>query len=103
MPAWITSLLRDEVPVPMASAASTTTTSRPASASARAIARPTTPAPTTRQSIRSMRAGTDPHALHLHRHVALAGAALLGRDRDQGERANADRRRCELGDVANRA
>ena len=40
MPAWITSLLRDEVSVPMPSAASSTITSRPASARARATARP---------------------------------------------------------------
>ena len=55
MPAWITSLLRDEVSVPMPSAASRTITSRPASASARATARPTTPAPTTTQSTDSTR------------------------------------------------
>ena len=34
MPAWITSLLREEVSVPIASAASSTITSRPACASA---------------------------------------------------------------------
>src|SRR4051794_10292140 len=51
MPAWITSLLRDEMPVPMASAASATTTSCPACAAARATARPITPAPTTRTCI----------------------------------------------------
>src|SRR5215468_980293 len=51
MPPWITSLLRDEVPVPIASAASATITSCPASAAARAIASPTTPAPTTRTCI----------------------------------------------------
>src|SRR3546814_8780062 len=51
MPAWMTSELRELVPVPMASLASATSTSRPACASARATARPTTPAPTTMQSI----------------------------------------------------
>jgi hypothetical protein len=54
MPAWITSLLRDEVSVPTASAASSTTTSRPPSASARATASPMTPAPTTMHSTESM-------------------------------------------------
>ena len=55
MPAWITSLLRDDVSVPMPSAASSTMTSRPARASARATAKPTTPAPTTTQSTHSKR------------------------------------------------
>src|ERR1041384_160650 len=55
MPAWITSLLRDEVAVPMPSAASSTTTSRPACASRRVIARPTTPAPITTHSTLSIR------------------------------------------------
>src|SRR5258706_115328 len=50
----MTSLLRLEVSVPMPSAASSTTTSRPASANPRATANPTTPAPITMQSIRSM-------------------------------------------------
>src|SRR5258705_9359520 len=40
MPAWITSLLRDEVTVPIPSAASRMITSRPACASRRATARP---------------------------------------------------------------
>src|SRR6266404_6689397 len=53
MPAWITSELRELVCVPIASSASSTITSRPASASSRAIARPTTPAPTTTASTRS--------------------------------------------------
>src|SRR5436189_6486127 len=48
MPAWITSLLREETPLPMPPVASATLTSWPASAAARAIARPTTPAPMTR-------------------------------------------------------
>src|ERR1700680_1592227 len=50
MPAWITSLLRDEVTVPIPSAASRMMTSRPACASRRATARPITPAPTTTHS-----------------------------------------------------
>src|SRR3954471_21949819 len=54
MPAWITSLLRDEVTVPMPSAASRTMTSRPACASRRATARPITPAPMTTQSTLSI-------------------------------------------------
>ena len=49
----LTSLLRELVPVPMAFSASTTITSRPSRASARATARPTTPAPMTRQSSES--------------------------------------------------
>src|SRR5580698_9270786 len=55
MPAWITSLLRDEVTVPIPSAASRMMTSRPACASRRAIARPITPAPTTTHSTLSIR------------------------------------------------
>src|SRR5580704_12009456 len=51
MPAWITSLLREEIPVPIAPAASATTTSAPVSAAARATASPTTPAPTTKTCI----------------------------------------------------
>ncbi len=54
MPAWMTSELRELVPVPMASVASATSTSRPVRASARAIARPTTPAPMTTQSISAL-------------------------------------------------
>src|SRR3954447_8734945 len=53
MPAWMTSLLREEVSVPIPSAASRMITSRPACARARATARPTTPAPTTTQSTSS--------------------------------------------------
>src|SRR5919109_1788481 len=49
----MTSLLREEIPVPMAEAASATTTSCPASAAARATASPTTPAPTTSTCIRA--------------------------------------------------
>ena len=55
MPAWITSLLREEVTVPMPSAASSTITSRPACASRRATASPITPAPMTTQSTLSIR------------------------------------------------
>src|SRR5216684_4671343 len=47
----MTSLLREEMPVPMPDSASATITSCPASAAARATARPTTPAPTTRTCI----------------------------------------------------
>src|SRR5271163_3908034 len=53
MPAWMTSLLREDVSVPMPSAASRMMTARPACARARATARPTTPAPTTMQSMSS--------------------------------------------------
>src|ERR1700731_5300623 len=55
MPAWITSLLRDEVTVPTPSAASSTIPSRPASASRRAMARPIPPAPITTHSTLSIR------------------------------------------------
>ena len=54
MPAWTTSLLRELVSVPIASAASSTTTSRPDIARRRAIASPTTPAPTTTASTLSV-------------------------------------------------
>ena len=56
MPAWITSLLREDVTVPIASAASSRITSRPACASRRATARPITPAPITTHSTLSIRA-----------------------------------------------
>src|SRR5450755_2792888 len=59
MPAWITSLLRDEVTVPIPSAASRMITSRPACASRRATARPITPAPITTHSTLSI-SGSDP-------------------------------------------
>src|ERR1043165_4636497 len=48
MPPWITSLLREDTPLPMPLVCSATMTSCPFSAAARATARPTTPAPTTR-------------------------------------------------------
>jgi len=54
MPAWITSLLRELVSLPMASAASSTRTSLPATASARATARPMIPAPATTHSALSV-------------------------------------------------
>src|SRR5947209_243863 len=54
MPAWITSLLREETPLPMPPVASATITSWPASAADRAIARPTTPAPMTRTCMRGL-------------------------------------------------
>src|SRR2546421_346387 len=54
MPAWMTSELRELVCVPIASSASRMMTSRPAIASSRAIASPTTPAPTTTASTLSM-------------------------------------------------
>src|SRR6267154_2304038 len=60
MPAWITSLLRDEVAVPIPSAASRTITSRPACASRRATARPITPAPITTHSTLSIGGASDP-------------------------------------------
>jgi hypothetical protein len=50
MPAWMTSELRDDVPVPMALAASITRTSFPFRAKAAATDKPTAPAPTTTTS-----------------------------------------------------
>lgn len=50
MPAWMTSLLRELVPVPKVEAESRTKTSLPLEASSLAIAIPTTPAPITTQS-----------------------------------------------------
>src|SRR5215467_8266007 len=52
----MTSLLRELMPLPKRSAASRISTSRPRSARARAVASPTTPAPITTTSTRSMRA-----------------------------------------------
>ncbi len=49
----MTSLLREEVTLPIADSASSTSTSMPASAKARAVARPITPAPATTTSTRS--------------------------------------------------
>src|ERR1700720_178965 len=54
MPAWITSLLRELVSVPIADCASRIGVSRPRSAMARATANPTTPAPMTTHSIDSL-------------------------------------------------
>ena len=51
MPPWITSLLREDTPLPMPLVASATITSWPLRAAARATASPTTPAPTTRTCI----------------------------------------------------
>src|ERR1700722_14838760 len=65
MPAWMTSLLREEVPLPMWPSASVTMTSWPLSAACRAIARPTTPAPTTSICIISpLRQAVGRQALH---------------------------------------
>src|SRR5436305_15229577 len=50
MPAWMTSLLRDEVSKPMPYSRSSTMTSMPARPRARATASPTTPAPMTTHS-----------------------------------------------------
>src|SRR3954447_10272464 len=51
MPPWITSLLREETPLPIPPVRSATMTPWPRMASARAIANPTTPAPMTRTSM----------------------------------------------------
>lgn len=68
MPAWMTSLFRELVAVPMASAASRTMTSRPAIAIARATANPTTPAPITMQSVVSVTVSAIPF-LSIHQTV----------------------------------
>ena len=57
----MTSLLRDDVSVPIVSAASTDMTDRPESASARATASPTTPAPTTIASVSIIRQSRASH------------------------------------------
>src|SRR5882724_9415615 len=54
MPAWMTSLLRELVSLPMVSPRSSRMTSRPLRARARAMASPMTPAPTTTQSTLSV-------------------------------------------------
>ena len=70
MPAWITSLLRELVWLPISPSASSTTTSRPARARPRATASPTTPAPTTTHSTRSI-------ALLLPRRLSAAVSACV--------------------------
>lgn len=54
MPAWMTSLLRELVPVPKVGAESRTSTSLPLRASSLATASPTTPAPITTHSALSL-------------------------------------------------
>ena len=81
MPAWITSLLRELVPVPKLDADSTTSTSRPAMASARATARPTAPAPTTTASAASRGAPAANRARPRRRQVAdkrCSGSITVG-------------------------
>src|SRR6476620_2379773 len=83
----MTSLLREETPVPMPEAASATTTSCPASAAARATASPTTPAPITRTCIRSARSqlhrqsgvvlGQRAHGSLRARHIVQLGELAL--------------------------
>src|SRR5947209_3403177 len=64
MPAWMTSLLREETPFPMPRVFSATMTSWPASAAVRATLSPTTPAPTTRICIVAHRVpGAAQHAV----------------------------------------
>src|SRR5215213_739605 len=75
MPAWMTSLLREEIPVPIPFARSATITAWPRWASARATASPTTPAPTTRAYM----AGPRSRALSRDRHLRR-GRAHVGVD-----------------------
>ena len=65
MPAWITSLLRELVPVPKVGADSSTKTSLRLSASSLAMAIPTTPAPITTQSTFSLGAELEIHLLKM--------------------------------------
>src|SRR3954447_2005716 len=87
MPAWITSLLRELVSVPIASARSRTITSSPAIASRRAQARPTTPAPITTQSTRSITVSTAERPVEL----GLAHTKAGDGGPDIGEAAIVDR------------
>src|SRR5689334_21260739 len=103
MPAWMTSELRELVCVPIASSASSTMTSRPASANSRAMARPTTPAPTTTASTWSMayqpleakdtRGGERRGARHRPRRAVEQGAEKRAEERAGGEADGADQRR----------
>src|SRR6185295_18842046 len=106
MPAWITSELRELVCVPIASSASKMTTSRPAMASSRAMARPTTPAPTTTASTLSMalsmreppfegdggQPGDGGRARHRTRRAVEKRAEDCAEDRGDGEADGADER-----------
>src|SRR3954451_7130362 len=103
MPAWMTSELRELVCVPMASSASRMMNSRPASASSRAMARPTTPAPTTTASTRSMAypalepedapCGERGGACHRPRRAVEQRAEKHAEERAGGEADGADQRR----------
>src|SRR2546428_9691845 len=103
MPAWITSELRELVCVPIASSASRMITSGPAIASSRAIARPTTPAPTTTASTLSTRehpfedeggeAGKRGDGCHRARRAVEEGAEQRAERRTRGEADRADERR----------
>src|SRR6266576_2029982 len=83
----MTSLLREEIPVPTPEAASATTTSWPATAAARATASPTTPAPTTSTCIRPTRSylnrkprvilGQRAHSRFRARHIIELGELAL--------------------------
>src|SRR3954452_16926556 len=107
MPAWMTSELRELVCVPIASSASRMMTSLPASASSRAIARPTTPAPTTTTSTRSMAkqpleaedasAGERRGARHGPRRAVEQRADQRAEERAGGEADGADQRRGAAG------
>src|SRR5580765_1973017 len=90
MPAWMTSLLRELVPVPIAFACSSTIVSSPRNASARPTARPTTPAPMTTAS--TLSTGAPPQAAMCAanfatsstvRAIAGIGCRRLGRGLDE--------------------
>src|SRR5205085_11642729 len=100
MPAWITSEFRELVCVPIASSASRMMTSLPVSASSRAIARPTTPAPTMTTSTRSITkqpleaehadAGERRGARHGSRRAVEQRAKERAKERAGGEADGAD-------------
>src|SRR6476660_7271246 len=90
----MTSLLREDTPVPIAAAASATITSCPAIAAARATASPTTPDPTTRTCIRP-----PPPRLDLDRQPGIVlrqrTLSCFRAGHSRARRAGAcDRRRC---------
>src|SRR5208282_1454624 len=75
MPPWITSLLREETPLPMPPVASATITSWPRRVAARATASPTTPAPTTRTCI-----ALDPCRVYSTAGIAKEGSLMTERE-----------------------
>src|SRR3954470_22550703 len=73
----MTPLLRAEVTVPACASASSSSTSWPLSARARAAARPTTPAPMTRESTRSVICGSTRAGAHLQDFAGVHDAVRI--------------------------